>query len=88
MGVLTWILFGLIVGLLAKYIVPGSDPGGVIGTVIVGILGAVTASHLAGVFGFMIPTADFSVLGVLFATGGAVVLLFLWRNIIAPLLTH
>ncbi len=88
MGVLTWILFGLIVGLLAKFFIPGNDPGGIIGTVIVGILGAFTATYLGNMFGFAISAETFSLPGVAFATGGAMVLLVLWRNILAPLLRH
>jgi len=40
MGILSWILMGLIVGLLAKFIMPGKDPGGLIITILIGIAGA------------------------------------------------
>ncbi|MCI0616596.1 GlsB/YeaQ/YmgE family stress response membrane protein, partial [bacterium] len=41
MGILSWILFGLIAGALGKWIMPGDDPGGIIVTILIGILGAV-----------------------------------------------
>jgi uncharacterized membrane protein YeaQ/YmgE (transglycosylase-associated protein family) len=40
MGILSWILFGLIAGAIAKFLMPGDDPGGIIVTILIGIVGA------------------------------------------------
>ena len=52
MGILTWIIFGLIAGAIAKAIHPGSDPGGWIATIIIGIIGSVVNRRLAGINDF------------------------------------
>jgi uncharacterized membrane protein YeaQ/YmgE (transglycosylase-associated protein family) len=51
-GVLGWIIFGLIVGVLAKLVMPGKDPGGMIVTVLLGIVGAVVAGYLGRALNF------------------------------------
>jgi uncharacterized membrane protein YeaQ/YmgE (transglycosylase-associated protein family) len=51
MGILSWIIFGLIAGTLAKLIMPGDDPGGVIITIIIGIVGAVIGGFIAVLLG-------------------------------------
>ena len=48
MGILGWILFGLVVGALAKLVMPGRDPGGIIVTMLLGIAGAYWADSSAG----------------------------------------
>ncbi len=78
MGILAWIVLGLIVGLLAKAAVPGEGPGGIAGDIVVGIVGALLGGWLfrqfghAGVTGF-----DLYSLAVAFV--GAVVLLTVLR---------
>ncbi len=79
MGILAWIIVGLIAGILAKIAMPGPDPGGVILTIIIGIAGAVVGGLIVnvllgrpGVTGFDLPT-------VLVATLGAVLLLAVYR---------
>lgn len=79
MGVLVWIIVGLVAGVLAKIAMPGPDPGGVILTVIIGIAGAAVGGLIVNVFlgrpgvtGFDLPT-------VLVATLGAVLLLTVYR---------
>jgi uncharacterized membrane protein YeaQ/YmgE (transglycosylase-associated protein family) len=52
MGILSWIIFGLIAGALAKLIMPGDDPGGVIITIIIGIVGAVIGGFVAVQLGY------------------------------------
>jgi uncharacterized membrane protein YeaQ/YmgE (transglycosylase-associated protein family) len=52
MGILSWIVFGLIAGVLAKLIMPGNDPGGVIVTILIGIAGAVIGGFIANGLGF------------------------------------
>ena len=52
MGIISWIIFGLIAGILAKWIMPGKDGGGFIVTVILGIIGAVVGGWISTLFGF------------------------------------
>lgn len=52
MGILSWIVFGIIAGALAKLLMPGDDPGGIIITVILGILGAVVGGFIAVQLGY------------------------------------
>ena len=52
MGILSWIVFGLIAGALAKLIMPGDDPGGVIVTIIIGIVGAIIGGFIAVLLGY------------------------------------
>ncbi|HMR85267.1 MAG TPA: GlsB/YeaQ/YmgE family stress response membrane protein [Niabella sp.] len=77
MSILSWILFGLIAGAIAKALHPGKDPGGWIVTIIIGIAGA----FVGGWLGSMVmdaPTSNWSLKGFLFAVGGAVLLLWLY----------
>lgn len=52
MGILAWIVLGLIAGALAKLIMPGKDPGGIIITIIIGIVGALLGGWLGSLMGF------------------------------------
>jgi|SRR5579864_1335932 uncharacterized membrane protein YeaQ/YmgE (transglycosylase-associated protein family) len=52
MGILSWIVFGLIAGALAKLIMPGKDPGGIIVTILIGIAGAVIGGFIGNAIGF------------------------------------
>ena len=52
MGLLSWIVFGLIAGAIAKFLMPGKDPGGCVITVIVGIVGALLGGFLATRLGY------------------------------------
>lgn len=79
MGVLAWIVFGLIAGAIAKFIMPGKDPGGCIGTIIIGILGALIGGFIGsalfdwdGVTGFDLQSFGIAILG-------AIILLVLYR---------
>ena len=78
MGILTWILFGLIAGAMAKFIMPGDDPGGIIVTILLGVAGAVIGGFIASFLGFGGATT-FSVGSFLIAVGGALLLLLLYR---------
>ena len=80
MGILTWIIFGLIAGAIAKFIMPGDDPGGFIITILIGIAGAL----LGGFIGSSLLGVDvtgFNISSFLVAIGGALLLLFGYRMI-------
>ncbi len=77
MGIISWILVGLIAGLLAKWIMPGSGPGGFIVTVLIGMAGASLGGFIVGILGGSGATG-FNVWSILVATLGAIVLLFLY----------
>jgi uncharacterized membrane protein YeaQ/YmgE (transglycosylase-associated protein family) len=76
MGILWWILFGLIVGALAKLIMPGKDPGGIIVTMLLGIAGAVLGGFAGRALGFYGPG---EAAGWLMALLGSVILLWIYR---------
>ena len=78
MGILSWIIFGLIAGALAKLIVPGKDPGGVIITIVIGIIGAVIGGFVGTFLGFGQVTG-FNLGSMAIAVCGAVILLVLYR---------
>lgn len=80
MGVLSWIAMGLIVGILARFIMPGRDPGGIIITTLIGIAGAFVGGYIGSFLGLGTVTG-FNVGSFLLATGGAVLLLILYRFI-------
>jgi uncharacterized membrane protein YeaQ/YmgE (transglycosylase-associated protein family) len=75
MGILSWILVGLIAGFLAKYVVPGEGPGGIIGDIVIGIVGAFVGGFIFNAFGH-IGVNGLDVYSILVAFVGAVVLLF------------
>jgi uncharacterized membrane protein YeaQ/YmgE (transglycosylase-associated protein family) len=74
-GVLGWILFGLIVGIVAKLLMPGRDPGGIIVTMLLGIIGAVVGGYLGRALGFYGPGEPAGFLMSL----GAIALLAIYR---------
>ena len=78
MYVIGWIVFGVIVGIVAKFLMPGRDPGGFIITTLLGVVGAVVGGYLGRALGFYAPGEP---AGFLMAVLGAVVLLFLYRMI-------
>ena len=80
MGILSWIVMGLIVGLLAKVIMPGKDPGGCIITILIGVAGAFVGGFIGSKLGLGTVTG-FNGGSILLATGGAVLLLILYRVI-------
>jgi len=79
MGILGWILFGLIVGALAKLVMPGRDPGGIIVTMLLGIAGAVLGGFFGRAMGFYGPG---EAAGFLMSFVGAVLLLVLYRMMV------
>ena len=79
MYIIGWIVFGLIVGIVAKFLMPGRDPGGFIITTLLGIVGAVVGGYLGRALGFYGPGEP---AGFLMAVLGAIVLLALYRMLI------
>lgn len=75
-GILGWIVFGLVVGALAKLVMPGRDPGGVIVTILLGIVGAVLGGWIGRTMGMYGPNEP---AGFVMALIGAVVVLALYR---------
>jgi len=80
MGIISWIVVGLLAGALAKLVLPGDDPGGIIVTAIIGMVGAVVGGFVFGIFGGTGATG-FNVWSILVATVGAIVLLLIYRLI-------
>ncbi|MEN8723293.1 MAG: GlsB/YeaQ/YmgE family stress response membrane protein [Alphaproteobacteria bacterium] len=80
MGILSWILLGLVAGALAKWIMPGRDPGGWVITIVIGIVGAMIGGFVAGFFGFG-GVDGFNIGSLVIAVGGALLLLFAYRKL-------
>lgn len=76
MGLLGWAIFGLIVGALAKLVMPGRDPGGIIVTMLLGIVGAVLGGWVGQAVGMYGPEEP---AGFVMSLLGAIVLLLLYR---------
>lgn len=80
MGIISWLILGLIVGALAKFLMPGKDPGGFVVTIIIGIIGAViggfvsTQTGLGSVTGINLGSIVISVIG-------ALILLIIYRMV-------
>ena len=80
MGILAWIVLGLIAGALAKFIMPGQQGGGIIMTIVLGIVGAIVGGLLGTyVFGFG-DISGFDLRSIVIAVGGALLVLFLYGS--------
>jgi uncharacterized membrane protein YeaQ/YmgE (transglycosylase-associated protein family) len=75
-GILGWIVVGLIAGVLAKWLMPGDDPGGIIVTILIGIAGGFLGGFLASHLGI---GGGSNIVNILVATAGAILLLVLYR---------
>lgn len=78
MGILAWIVLGLIAGAIAKAIMPGNDPGGIIVTMVIGIIGA----FIGGFVGNMLTGVGlngFSIQSIILAVVGALIFLWIYR---------
>lgn len=80
MGILSWIVFGLVVGIIAKLLMPGRDPGGFIVTILLGIAGALLGGFIGRAMGLYGPNQQ---AGWIVSILGAIVLLVLYR-FVAP----
>ena len=79
MGFLAWILLGLVVGILAKWIMPGKDGGGFFMTILLGIGGAFVGGYLSTLLGFGDVTG-FNLNSLVIATLGALLVLFIYNK--------
>ena len=79
MGILSWLLLGLVVGALGKWIMPGKDPGGLLVTMAIGIAGAVVGGFIGSLLGLG-EVSGFDLRSLALATGGAVLLLWGYRK--------
>lgn len=80
MGILTWVIFGLIAGVIAKLIMPGKDPGGFIITILIGVAGALVGGFIGSALGFG-PVDGFNFGSFVIAILGAILLLWIYRVI-------
>jgi len=74
-GIIGWIVVGLIAGVLAKWIMPGKDPGGIIVTILIGIAGGLLGGFLGGQVGL----GGSTLMNIILATAGAIILLVIYR---------
>lgn len=80
MGIIVWIIFGLIAGAVAKFIMPGDDPGGFIVTILIGIAGALVGGFISTAIGFGTVTG-FNLGSFIIAILGAIILLGIYRTL-------
>ncbi len=78
MGIITWIIIGLIAGALAKLIMPGDDPGGIIVTIIIGMVGSLLGGFLASLVGL---GGGGLIWTIIVAVIGAIILLAIYRAV-------
>ena len=78
MGIFAWIVVGLIAGALAKLIMPGDDPGGIIVTILLGIVGAFVGGFVVNLLGGA-GVSGFNLWSIVVATIGAIILLAIYR---------
>jgi uncharacterized membrane protein YeaQ/YmgE (transglycosylase-associated protein family) len=78
MTIIIWIIFGLIVGIVAKFVMPGRDPGGIVVTALLGIVGAVVGGWLGRALNIYRPGEP---AGFIMAVVGAVVVLIIYRMV-------
>ncbi len=81
MTILGWILLGLIAGGIAKFLMPGKDPGGCIVTIIIGVLGAMLGGWLATAMDWGGAVSGLNIPSFVTAILGSILLLILWRLI-------
>jgi uncharacterized membrane protein YeaQ/YmgE (transglycosylase-associated protein family) len=79
MGILAWILFGLVVGVIAKFLMPGRDPGGFIVTILLGIAGALIGGFIGRAMGLYEANQG---AGWIMSILGAIILLALYRMMV------
>lgn len=80
MGLFSWLVLGLVVGVLAKWIMPGKDPGGLVVTILLGIAGAFLGGFLGSFLGLGTVTG-FNFGSLALAVAGALILLWVYKKI-------
>jgi uncharacterized membrane protein YeaQ/YmgE (transglycosylase-associated protein family) len=80
MGIIAWIVLGLIAGAIAKFLMPGRDPGGIFVTIIIGIVGAVIGGFIGSALGVGDVTG-LNLWSIVLAVIGAMVLLLVYRMV-------
>ena len=80
MGIFSWIILGLVVGVIAKFLMPGKDPGGIFITILLGIAGAIGGGFISSAIGFGEVTG-FDLRSLIIAVGGAIILLAIYRAV-------
>jgi uncharacterized membrane protein YeaQ/YmgE (transglycosylase-associated protein family) len=80
-GVIGWILFGLVAGVIAKLLMPGRDPGGFIVTILIGIVGGLLGGFIGRAVGLY---GEGESVGIFMAILGAVILLAIYRLLVKP----
>jgi uncharacterized membrane protein YeaQ/YmgE (transglycosylase-associated protein family) len=81
MSWIVWIIVGLVAGAIAKFLMPGPDPGGIIVTILIGIVGALLGGWLGQTFLGVGQTSGFNIPTLLTAIVGTLILLFLYRMV-------
>ena len=77
MGILAWIVFGLVAGFLAKFLMPGKTPGGIIATILLGIVGAVVGGFIGTLLDFG-GVSGFDLRSMALAVGGGIIVLLVF----------
>ena len=80
MGIISWIILGLVVGVIAKFLMPGKDPGGIFITILLGIAGAIGGGFISSAIGFGKVTG-FDLRSLIIAVVGAIILLAIYRAV-------
>jgi uncharacterized membrane protein YeaQ/YmgE (transglycosylase-associated protein family) len=82
-GIIGWIILGLLAGFIAKAVLPGDDPGGIIVTTIIGVVGAFIGGFITKALGFGDPIDEFFDFSTwLGAIAGSIVLLLIYRLVV------
>ena len=79
-NLIVWALLGLVAGAIAKKIMPGKDPGGLLLTILIGVAGAIVGGFVVSLLGWG-PATGFNLYSIFVAVGGAVLLLWGYRKI-------
>jgi uncharacterized membrane protein YeaQ/YmgE (transglycosylase-associated protein family) len=82
MGIIAWIVVGLIGGMLAKLLMPGKDPGGIVLTILLGIAGAVLGGFVAVALDISNGIDDFDIGSIVLSIIGSMILLLAYRLVV------
>lgn len=80
MGILSWVLFGLLAGVIARCIMPGKENMGIFMTIVLGIIGALIGGAVSTALGFG-QVSGFNIFSIAIATVGAIIVLFIIHKI-------